>query len=119
MIEGNDSVDSGQYTMARSSMEETDVVQDVSALDIGSDAFEPVLCRWHRQDVKYFCKVHMEELCTTCRRMKHKNCKPLLDLKQATKEVYSETHGEKIMHIYIAYGNSVNNSMSVKRMQKV
>ena len=42
-------------------------------------------------------RIHMEELCATCRRMKHKNCIPLLDIKQATKEIYNVDHDEKIM----------------------
>ena len=92
----SDSADSGQ-NIRQSWGTETDIVHDVSTLDIGSDTAEPVLCQWHRLELKYFCKVHMEELCTTCKRMKHDNCDSILDIKQATKEIYSKDHGEKIM----------------------
>ena len=92
----SDSADSGQ-NIRQSWGTETDIVHDVSMLDIGSDTVEPVLCQWHRLELKYFCKHHMEELCTTCRRMKHNNCDSILDIKQATKAIYSKDHSEKLM----------------------
>ena len=93
MAEGGDSVDSG----GKSSVGWRDNIPDISSLYLGSEEVEPVLCREHGQDFKHFCKAHMTELCITCRRMAHKNCKIVLDIKEAAKNIYSEIHGEQII----------------------
>ena len=93
MAEGGDSVDSGrkQGGFLRGK------IPDISSLYLGSEEVQPVLCRDHGQEFKYFCKGHMTELCITCRRMEHKNCKTVIDIEQAAATIYSDDHGEKII----------------------
>ena len=92
MAEGGDSVDSGQTSRGRW----WDNMPDISSLYLGSDGIEPVRCREHGQESKHFCKTHMTELCITCRRMEHKRCKTVIDIKDAAENIYSKLHGEKI-----------------------
>ena len=72
-------------------------IPDVSSLYLGSDEVEQVLCREHSQELKYFCQGHMAELCITCRTMEHRNCKTVIDIKEAAENIYSEVHGKKII----------------------
>ena len=67
MAEGGDSVDSGRKQRGGW----RDKIPDISSLYLGSEEVQPVLCRDHGQEFKYFCKGHMTELCITCRRMEH------------------------------------------------
>ena len=92
MAEGGDSVDSGQTSRGRW----RDNMPNMSSLYLGSDGIEPVLCREHGQEFKHFCKTHMTELCITCRRMEHKQCKTVIDIKDAAENIYSKLHGGKI-----------------------
>ena len=92
MAEGGDSVDSGQTSRGRW----RDNMPDMSSLYLGSDGIEPVRCREHGQEFKHFCKTHMTELCITCRRMEHKQCKTVIDIKDAAENIYSKLHGGKI-----------------------
>ena len=92
MAEGGDSVDSGRKLVVG----RRNKPSDISSLYMGSEEVEPVLCREHGQEFKQFCKTHMTELCITCRRMEHKNCKTVIDIKQAAATIYSDCHGEKI-----------------------
>ena len=93
MAEGGDSVDSGR----KQGGGWRDKIPDISSLYLGSEEVQPVLCRDHGQEFKYFCKGHMTELCITCRRMEHKNCKTVIDIEQAAATIYSDDHGEKII----------------------
>ena len=93
MAEGGDSVDCGR----KSGGSWRDKRPDITSLYLGSEEVEPVLCREHGQEFKHFCKAHMTELCITCRRMGHKNCKTVFDIKEAADKIYSKTHGEKII----------------------
>ena len=93
---GGDEVDSGRRRdHYNQRMEDTET--SISLLSLGSESLEPVLCREHSQEFKYFCKSHMTELCITCRRMEHKNCKTVIDIEEAAEDIYSKTHGEKII----------------------
>ena len=93
MAEGGDSVDSGP----KSGVDWRDKIPDMSSLYLGSEEFEPVLCREHCQEFKYFCEEHMTELCITCRRVGHKNCKRIMAIEEAAETSYSAIHGEKII----------------------
>ena len=39
---------------------------------------------------------HMTELCITCTKMEHKFCSAVMGIEDAAKEIYSDSHGEKI-----------------------
>ena len=93
MAEGGDSIDHSR----KSSVASRDKIPDMSSLFLGSEEVEPVLCREHGLEFKHFCKVHMTEMCITCRRMEHKNFKKVLDIEKATEDIFSEIHGEKII----------------------
>ena len=93
MAEGGDSVDSGR----KQGGGWRDKTPDIPSLYLGSEEVEPLLCRDHGQEFKYFCKGHMTELCITCRRMEHKNCKTVINIEQAAATIYSDDHGEKII----------------------
>ena len=92
MAEGGDSMSSGPDSVV--------ILRD-KILDIlpylWSEEIKPVLCREHSQEFKYFCKVHMSEICAKCRRKEHKNCKSIMDMEEAAETVYSGNHGEKII----------------------
>ena len=94
MAEGGDFVDSGQTSRGRWRHN----LPDIPSLYLSSDdiEFEPVRCREHGQEFKHFCKTHMTELCITCSRMEHKRCKTVIDIKDATENIYSKLHDEKI-----------------------
>ena len=92
MAESGDSV-SGR----KSDVDRRDEIMDLSSLHLGSEDAEPVLCREHVQECKHFCKIHMTELCSTCRRMEHKKCKRVVDIKEASEDIFSKIHGEKII----------------------
>ena len=93
MAEGGDSVDSGRG----SGVGWRDKIPDVSSLYLGSEEVEPLLCREHGQEFRYFCKTHMTELCITCRKMEHKHCKTVIGIKEAAENIYSKIHGKKIV----------------------
>ena len=69
----------------------------LSSLSLGSEPVDPPVCKEHGHEFKYFCKSHKVELCLTCRRMEHKNCKTVINIEQAAREIYSESHGGKII----------------------
>ena len=69
----------------------------LSSLTLGSEPVDPPVCKEHGHEFKYFCKSHRVELCLTCRRMEHKNCKTVINIEQAAREVYSGNHGGKII----------------------
>ena len=93
MAEGGDSVDSGR----KQGNGWRNNIPDVSSLYLGSDEVEPLLCREHGQEFRYFCKTHMTELCITCRKMEHKHCKTVIGIKEAAENIYSKIHGKKIV----------------------
>ena len=93
MAEGGDSVDGGRKF--RGSLR--DNIPDISSLCVGSESVEPMLCREHSQEFKYFCKVHMTEMCIACKRMGHRNCKAVEDLGKAAEDIYSNNHGKMII----------------------
>ena len=68
-----------------------------SLLTLCSGAVDLPVCKEHRHEFKYFCKSHMVELCLTCRRMEHKNCTTVINIEQAAREIYTESHGCKII----------------------
>ena len=92
MAEGGYSVDSGrkQGNGWRDNI-------PVSSLYLGSEEVEPLLCREHGQEFRYFCKGHMTELCFTCRKMEHKHCKTVIGIEEAAENIYSKIHGKKIV----------------------
>ena len=92
MAESGDS-DSGR----KSDVDRRDEIMDLSSLHLGSEDVKPVLCREHGQEFKHFCKIHMTELCSTCRRMEHKTCKTVVDIEEASEDIFSKSHGEKII----------------------
>ena len=61
------------------------------------NSVEPAVGREHGQEFTYFCKNHMTELCSTCRRMEHKKCKTVVDIEEASEDSFSKIHGEKII----------------------
>ena len=67
----------------------------LSSLTLGSEPVDPPVCKEHGHEFKYFCKSHKLQLCLTCRRVEHKNCKTVINIEQAAREVYSECHGGK------------------------
>ena len=69
----------------------------LSSLTLGSEPVDPPVCKEHGHEFKYFCKSHRVELCLTCRRMEHKNCKTVINIEKAAREIYSEAHGDKII----------------------
>ena len=71
--------------------------QDITSLYLSSDEIQSVVCRDHAQEFKHFCEVHKTSLCITCRRIGHTRCKAVIGIKEASKNVYSEAHGEKII----------------------
>ena len=93
MAESGDSVDSGR----KSGVDWRNNIPDVSSLYLGSEEVEPLLCREHGQEFRYFCKTHMTELCITCRKMEHKHCKTVIGIKEAAENIYSKIHGKKIV----------------------
>ena len=97
MAEGGDSCDSVDSSLKSGVGFRRDKIPDFSSLYLGSEGVEPVLCREHGQEFKYFCKNHMTELCSTCRRMEHKKCKTVVDIEEASEDLFSKIHGEKII----------------------
>ena len=75
-------------------------IPDISLLNLGAESVEPMLCREHSQKCNYFCKAHMTELCITCRRLGHKNCKTVtvIDIEEAAEDIYNRRQGEMIIH---------------------
>ena len=94
MAEGGDSVDCD--LKSNESWRKNKVSDIQSSLNLGSTGVEPMLCREHEKEFKHFCKNHMTELCITCRRMEHKNCKSIIDITEAAENIYSNIHGKKI-----------------------
>ena len=92
MAEGGDSISCGPNSVV--------ILRD-KIIDIlpypWSEEIKPVLCREHSHEFKYFCKVHMSEICAKCRRKEHKDCKSVMDIEEAAETVYSGNHGEKII----------------------
>lgn len=70
----------------------------LSPLTLGSDEIDLPVCNEHRHEFKYFCKRHMVELCLICRRMELKNCKTVINIEKAAREIYTEGHAGKIIH---------------------
>ena len=97
MAEGGDSCDSVDSSLKSGVGLRRDKIPDFSTLYLGSEGVEPVLCREHGQEFKYFCKNHMTELCSTCRRMEHKKCNLVVDIEKAAEDSFSKIHGEKII----------------------
>ena len=72
-------------------------IPSLSSLTLGSEPVDPPVCKEHGQEFKYFCKRQRVELCLACRRMEHKNCKTVVNIDEAAREIYSESHGGKII----------------------
>ena len=89
--EGGDSVESSERQGLRASRRSS------RPSSLSSDAVDPVVCKEHRQEIKYFCKNHMTELCITCRRMEHENCNTVIGIEEAVDDIYNDSHGEKII----------------------
>ena len=72
-------------------------MQNLSSLTLGSESVDAPVCKEHGHEFKYFCKGHMSELCLTCRRMEHKNCKIVINIEEAARSIYTESHAGKII----------------------
>ena len=70
-------------------------IPNIPSLYLGSDGIEPVRCREHGQEFKQVCKTHMTELCITCRRIEHKRCKTVIDIRDASENINCKLHGRK------------------------
>lgn len=95
MAEGRDSTDSGNRWSSDTKLD--DSMPSMSSLSRSSDSVEAIVCGNHKQEVTYFCKTHMEELCFTCKCKKHGSCNTVIDITRAAKEIYSKSHGQKII----------------------
>ena len=61
------------------------------------ESTEAIICKEHERKLDFFCKTHKVELCLACRRIEHKECSTVVGIKKAVQEIFSNSHGVKIL----------------------